>query len=65
MAIQFTVLPMYLAEISEPSRRGALGSYFQLMWYCGFLFEYVLGAIFSYDGLTYFSIGPPVVSISI
>ncbi|XP_014281760.1 facilitated trehalose transporter Tret1 [Halyomorpha halys] len=61
MAVQFTVLPMYLAEIADSSRRGALGSLFQIMWYLGFLYEYIFGAFFGYDGLTWFSVGPPIV----
>ncbi|XP_046418188.1 facilitated trehalose transporter Tret1-like isoform X1 [Neodiprion virginianus] len=36
--------PVYTGEISEPSVRGTLGSYFQLMLTIGILFSYTLGA---------------------
>nr|XP_024217981.1 uncharacterized protein LOC106691468 [Halyomorpha halys] len=61
MSVQYTILPMYIAEISGPSRRGALSSVFQGMWYLGVLYQYVIGAFFGYTGLTWFSIGPPLV----
>lgn len=39
----FTVLPMYMAEISEDSVRGALGSLMQLFITFGLLFSYAIG----------------------
>ncbi|XP_014258243.1 facilitated trehalose transporter Tret1-like [Cimex lectularius] len=63
MSVQFTVLPMYLGEISGPKLRGALSSFFQGMWYLGVLYEYSVGAFFDYEGLTWFSIAPPVIFV--
>lgn len=65
MSVQYTILPMYLAEIAGPSRRGALSSFFQGMWYLGVLYEYSIGAFFGFNGLTWFSIGPPIVFMAI
>ncbi|XP_066905313.1 facilitated trehalose transporter Tret1 [Halyomorpha halys] len=61
MAINYAILPIYLTEIATASRRGAIANFFSIMWYLGFLYEYVLGAFFEYDGLTWFSLEPPVV----
>ncbi|XP_066905312.1 facilitated trehalose transporter Tret1, partial [Halyomorpha halys] len=61
VAIHYTILPIYLAEVAAPSRRGALANFFSVMWYLGFLFDYVVGTFFDYDGLTWFCIGPPIV----
>ncbi|KAJ9581438.1 hypothetical protein L9F63_023370 [Diploptera punctata] len=47
----FTVLPMYVGEISENRVRGSLGSLMQLLIVGGILFEYVLGPYVSYTAL--------------
>ncbi|XP_063237664.1 facilitated trehalose transporter Tret1-2 homolog isoform X2 [Bacillus rossius redtenbacheri] len=38
-------VPIYISEIAESDIRGVLGTYFQLMFTCGILFVYVLGAV--------------------
>lgn len=49
----FTILPMYVAEVSEDSNRGALGSLFALFICIGILFSYCIGP---YVSLTVFNI---------
>ncbi|KAF6202408.1 hypothetical protein GE061_004807 [Apolygus lucorum] len=58
MSIQFTALPLYLAEIGTKDLRGALTSIFQAMWYLGIFCEYLAGKFLDYDGLTWFSLVP-------
>ncbi|XP_058797921.1 facilitated trehalose transporter Tret1-like isoform X2 [Phymastichus coffea] len=48
VSIPFTLLPMYIGEISEASIRGALGSFLQLFITFGFLFSYSVGPYISY-----------------
>lgn len=43
LAIVFGVVPLYIAEISEPKVRGFLAGNFQTMWAFGILFTYVTG----------------------
>ncbi|BES98434.1 facilitated trehalose transporter Tret1-like [Nesidiocoris tenuis] len=61
MSIQFTALPLYLAEIGTPDQRGALTSFFQGMWYLGIFCEYFGGKFLDYDGLTWFSLVPTAI----
>lgn len=61
MSIQYTALPLYLAEIGTKDLRGALTSIFQAMWYLGIFCEYFAGKFLEYDGLTWFSLVPNVV----
>lgn len=61
MGIIFTVLPMYIAEISGPSIRGSLSTLFQGMWYFGILFEYSIGPYVTYDHYAYISASIPVI----
>ncbi|XP_058798089.1 facilitated trehalose transporter Tret1-2 homolog [Phymastichus coffea] len=47
-SVSFTLLPMYVGEISDASIRGALGSLLQLFITFGFLLSYSLGPYVSY-----------------
>lgn len=60
MGITFTVIPMYLGEISSQSTRGAITSMFQMAFYFGFLYEYIIGPFVSFDVLVVASIVLPV-----
>ncbi|XP_046660197.1 facilitated trehalose transporter Tret1-like isoform X2 [Homalodisca vitripennis] len=60
MGIVYTVLPMYLAEISQPKIRGAISTFFEGMWCLGILLEYCLGPFLSYQGLSWASLAVPV-----
>ncbi|KAH0554699.1 facilitated trehalose transporter Tret1-2 homolog [Cotesia glomerata] len=42
------LVPVYIGEISEPSIRGALGSFFPLLFSTGVVFVYVVGAYAAY-----------------
>ncbi|XP_034948901.1 facilitated trehalose transporter Tret1-2 homolog [Chelonus insularis] len=42
------IVPVYIGEIAEPSIRGALGSFFPLLFSTGVVFVYVVGAISEY-----------------
>ncbi|KAK5644663.1 hypothetical protein RI129_005963 [Pyrocoelia pectoralis] len=53
LGVVFTVLPMYIGEISEDSIRGALGSFLALFMCMGILFSYCVGP---YVSLTAFNI---------
>lgn len=55
IGITFTVVPMYLGEISCQRIRGAVTSMFQMAFYLGFLYEYVVGPFVSYDNLVVIS----------
>ncbi|XP_001607389.1 facilitated trehalose transporter Tret1-like [Nasonia vitripennis] len=48
LAMPFTVLPMYIGEVSEVAIRGTLGSFLQLFITFGFLFSYSVGPFVSY-----------------
>lgn len=45
------VVPIYIAEIAEPSARGMLGATFQLCVSAGILYGFVFGALVSYTWL--------------
>lgn len=64
MGVVYTVLPMYLAEISSPRIRGALSTFFEGMWYFGILFEYILGPYLSYITFNIVTLILPVVFLS-
>lgn len=53
VGIVYTVLPIYLGEISIPKYRGAVTSSFYIFWWLGYLFEYVVGCLMSFNGFTY------------
>lgn len=61
MGVVYTILPLYLAEISSPGIRGALSTFFEGMWYLGILFEYILGPYLSYSTFTTVTLILPVV----
>ncbi|BES98432.1 facilitated trehalose transporter Tret1-like [Nesidiocoris tenuis] len=61
IAIVYTVVPMYIAEISEPRIRGELSVHFQTMWYLGITFIYIIGPLFDYQTYTYLCAIWPVV----
>uniref|UniRef100_A0A1B6C7Q8 Major facilitator superfamily (MFS) profile domain-containing protein n=1 Tax=Clastoptera arizonana TaxID=38151 RepID=A0A1B6C7Q8_9HEMI len=48
LGVIYTIVPMYLAEISEPQIRGSLGNFTSLLTYTGTLFAYVIGSVVSY-----------------
>lgn len=52
VGVTFTVLPMYVGEISEDDIRGALGTYLQLFVVIGLLFSFVVGP---YTSVTMFN----------
>jgi sugar porter (SP) family MFS transporter len=45
--VTFTVVPMYIGEISDPNVRGMLGSSCSVTWIAGFLLINVIGSYFS------------------
>lgn len=45
--IAFTVIPLYIAEIADPSIRGLLGAAISISWISGMLFVNVVGAYLS------------------
>lgn len=61
VAVIFTVVPIYLAEIAEPRIRGEISSHFMTFWYLGTLFNYSVGPFFSYQNYTYLCNILPVV----
>ncbi|XP_014258170.1 facilitated trehalose transporter Tret1-like isoform X2 [Cimex lectularius] len=48
-AIAFTIVPMYLVEISEPLVRGMFAGQLKVLWYVGTLYAYSTGPYLSYD----------------
>ncbi|KAK9505686.1 hypothetical protein O3M35_009679 [Rhynocoris fuscipes] len=56
MGIIFTTVPLYIAEVSPASSRGALSTLFQGMLYLGHLIEFSTGPFVQYDTLGYVSI---------
>uniref|UniRef100_A0A1B6LCH0 Major facilitator superfamily (MFS) profile domain-containing protein n=1 Tax=Graphocephala atropunctata TaxID=36148 RepID=A0A1B6LCH0_9HEMI len=58
--IAFLACPMYVAEISEPEVRGALGSLFAFFLVAGYLVEYVFGPYVSYSVLIFINFIPTV-----
>ncbi|XP_063236593.1 solute carrier family 2, facilitated glucose transporter member 8-like [Bacillus rossius redtenbacheri] len=57
--------PVYLAEISEDSVRGGLGSFLQLMFSSGILFVYLLGLADSYVLLAACCLAVPLASTAV
>uniref|UniRef100_T1HPR3 MFS domain-containing protein n=1 Tax=Rhodnius prolixus TaxID=13249 RepID=T1HPR3_RHOPR len=60
VGITFTVVPIYLAEITEPKLRGQLGTYFQIFWYVGLVHSYATGPYFDYQTYLYLACIQPV-----
>ncbi|BET03142.1 facilitated trehalose transporter Tret1-like [Nesidiocoris tenuis] len=58
-----TVVPMYLAEISQPRIRGALSTLIQLMTNFGVVLEYLIGPVVSYGALAIFTGSIPLLFI--
>uniref|UniRef100_A0A0A9WMT7 Facilitated trehalose transporter Tret1 n=3 Tax=Lygus hesperus TaxID=30085 RepID=A0A0A9WMT7_LYGHE len=58
-----TVVPMYLAEISQPEIRGALSTLVQLMTNLGVVAEYLIGPAVSYGTLAIFTGSFPLLFI--
>lgn len=56
----FTLGPVYIGEIAEPSIRGKLSNMLSIMWYAGILSEYCVGPYLSYTALSWFSITVPI-----
>ncbi|KAF6202407.1 hypothetical protein GE061_004806 [Apolygus lucorum] len=63
LAISFTVVPMYIAEIADPRIRGELSGHFKTLWYLGILYVYIIGPLFSYQTYIYLCTGLPIVFI--
>ncbi|XP_014239534.1 facilitated trehalose transporter Tret1-like [Cimex lectularius] len=61
LAISFTVVPMYIAEVAEPKIRGVLAGQFQSMWYLGCLYAYISGPYLSYNNYVYVCAIVPVI----
>lgn len=53
LGIVYSVIPTYLGEIASPKYRGAVSSMFYCMMWAGFLLEYILGSLLSFDNFTY------------
>ncbi|XP_054278691.1 facilitated trehalose transporter Tret1-like isoform X2 [Macrosteles quadrilineatus] len=60
MGTVFTVVPLYIAEISNPEVRGALSTGFETMLYLGHVIEFAIGPYVSYNTLALTSITIPV-----
>ncbi|KAJ8931871.1 hypothetical protein NQ314_015137 [Rhamnusium bicolor] len=56
----FTVLPMYIGEISDDEVRGSLGSFMQLFIVIGLLFSYGLGPYLSIHWFNIILLIPPI-----
>ncbi|KAL1117429.1 hypothetical protein AAG570_004755 [Ranatra chinensis] len=63
LGMLFTGLPLYVAEIADAKIRGALGYFFQGMWYVGNLYEYSIGPFVDYQTLALLSMIPPIVFV--
>ncbi|XP_072383998.1 facilitated trehalose transporter Tret1-like [Diabrotica undecimpunctata] len=59
VGIIFTVLPIYIAEISDDASRGTLGSLLQVFIVIGLLFSYALGPFLSIRTFNIILIIPP------
>lgn len=55
----FTVLPMYIGEISDNEVRGQLGSFMQLFIVVGLLFSYILGPYLKFKMFNMICLGVP------
>ncbi|XP_043248497.1 facilitated trehalose transporter Tret1-like isoform X1 [Colletes gigas] len=62
--IIFTAGSMYVTEIAPQQVRGALGSYFVLMDYCGNLLGYVVGSLTSMEEYSYVAISLSILQFS-
>lgn len=60
VGLVFTVLPMYIGEISDDEVRGSLGSLMQLFIVIGLLFSYSLGPYLSVQLFNIILLVPPV-----
>lgn len=56
----FTLAPVYIGEIAEPSVRSKLSNMQSVMWYIGILSEDCVGPYLSYSALAWFSITVPI-----
>lgn len=63
LCVIYTIIPMYIAEISEPQIRGSLGNFTSFMSYIGVLFVYVTGSYVSYYTLSIICAIIPVIFI--
>ncbi|CAG9861810.1 unnamed protein product [Phyllotreta striolata] len=61
IGLVFTVLPMYIGEISDDEVRGSLGSFMQLFIVIGLLFSYALGPYLPVTTFNIILVVPPVV----
>ncbi|KAK9498290.1 hypothetical protein O3M35_002958 [Rhynocoris fuscipes] len=61
LGIAFTVVPMYVAEISSPSVRGSLGGQFTVLWFVGILFSYCTGHYMKFDSYIYVQVIIPLI----
>lgn len=57
----FAVVPVYLGEISSPSKRGRITALFSIGWFLGFLLEYCLGTFLSYKDFTLLTASVPLI----
>ncbi|XP_028140935.2 facilitated trehalose transporter Tret1 [Diabrotica virgifera virgifera] len=60
VGIIFTVLPMYIGEISDDDVRGSLGSFMQFFIVIGLLFSYAIGPFVSIATFNIILVIPPV-----
>lgn len=65
VGIVFTVLPMYIGEISDDEVRGSLGSFMQLFIVIGLLFSYVLGPYLPVQLFNIILLVPPAAFLAI
>ncbi|XP_073979497.1 facilitated trehalose transporter Tret1-like [Rhodnius prolixus] len=61
LGISMTVTPTYIAEISSPELRGALGGFTIVSIYLGFLFSYSTGHYLNYRNYIYCMAALPVI----
>uniref|UniRef100_A0A1B6EGH0 Major facilitator superfamily (MFS) profile domain-containing protein n=1 Tax=Clastoptera arizonana TaxID=38151 RepID=A0A1B6EGH0_9HEMI len=60
VSIVFTVVPLYMGEISSADQRGAITSMFSNAFFLGYLLEYCVGPYTSYFTFTAFTATVPV-----
>lgn len=65
IGVVFTIVPMYLGEIASQQIRGAITSLFQIAFYLGFLYEYIIGPYVSFESLIVFSIALPLAFLTL
>ncbi|XP_054261399.1 facilitated trehalose transporter Tret1-like [Macrosteles quadrilineatus] len=61
IGVVYTIVPVYLGEIASPAHRGAVTSAFYLLWWFGFLLEYIFGPALSLMNFTYLSASSSVI----